>query len=96
MHQHAWGEDPQWALYRHRERLEFTDPPVATPPPRRHIDVLRGVPVAVAALALIAALHADTTATATTRGVHHGTDRPPTSSAPHHSTLPQHTKEAQR
>jgi hypothetical protein len=26
------GEDPYWALYRKRERLDFTDPPTAAPP----------------------------------------------------------------
>lgn len=54
------GEDPQWALYRTRERLDFTDPPTATTPVPRSIAFWRGVAVVALAFAVAATVRADT------------------------------------
>lgn len=55
------GEDPQWTLVRDRERLEFTDPPSSSPPPR-WLDTggVRTALGVLSALAITAILHADT------------------------------------
>lgn len=54
------GEDPQWALYRARERLDLTDPPTATTPGPRLIAAWRGVAAVALALAVAATVRADT------------------------------------
>lgn len=56
MHHHMLGEGLQWALYRHRERLDRTEPPVAAPPRSHPIDVRRSVPAVISALAISALL----------------------------------------
>lgn len=50
------GEDPQWALVRDRERLEFTDPPPgsSSPRPRRRAVPVRTALGVVSALAITA------------------------------------------
>jgi hypothetical protein len=97
MHHRHGGDDPHWASYRLRERLEFTDPPVAAPPRPHHLgaDTTPAAP----------------TVPAPNLGAHGGIDTPLTRSAPghrvdrtgsptgrvhRHSTLPHHTKEALR
>jgi hypothetical protein len=89
MHHRHLGDDPHWASHRLRERLQFTDPPVAAPPRPHHLGVLRGVHAVIAAVAIIAALGADTTpaspTTPTTKpGAYNGIDAPLTRSAPGH------------
>lgn len=56
------GEDPQWALVRDRERLQFTDPPSDSPPTRQrpHISQTRIALGVVLALAITTIVHADT------------------------------------
>lgn len=81
MHHRHVGDDPHWVSYWQRERLEFTDPPVA--PPRPHHRALRGLHALIAALAIIAVVGTDTTPV------------PPTDLGAHGDpTLSPHTKEA--
>lgn len=56
------GDDPQWALYRLRERLDLTDPPTATTPRPR--GARRWTVAVLAALTLAASARSDTDATA--------------------------------
>lgn len=99
MHHYRLGEDPQWALYRHRERLELTDPPEDAPLPRsHHMGSLRTfVAATVAALTIIAVIRADATPASRTRapanlGDHGGAQAPqaPTAAAGTASTRPRH------
>jgi hypothetical protein len=85
MHHIRLGDDPQWAAYRVRERLEFTDPSTATPGRYPPMAARRDVAAVIAALAITTTLQADTAPS----------NRADTAKSPthRHLSLSHHTKE---